>query len=585
MIKKVVWLLMSCLMVLTLIISSCGGDEVEAPGDGDGDVVGATEPQYGGTITTAMTADYRSWDPTLAPDIFVGHMMYTHNEYIQGDWTKGPNGSGETDWEIGFLGRVDLLTGELAESWEMPDNETIVLHLVEGVHYHDKPPVNGRELTAEDAAWSIMMRFLTPGVWHNIAYPPETGLGPTSATAIDKYTVEVKVPTISQEIMLLEITENGYCNAPEIWEGDGPGEGEGMAEWQQVVGTGPFEINNYVTGSYAEYTKFDDYWEYDPMYPQNKWPYLDSFKVTIIADMSSQLAALRTGKIDFLSRVTWDSIKDIDITSPDIEYKGFPSPWEGVAAMRMDKPELPYYDLKVRQAMNMAVNQEELLEDYYEGDGAMLGYPFGPTPSYEPYFVPLEDMPEEVKMLYRYDPEGAKELLTEAGYPEGFKAVITCTSAQADYLSIIKEYLAAVNIDLELLVVEASAFNGLRSNREYEMIYMTAGIWAPFEMLNTKQSQGMCVRNTPDAYYDQVQECIASNIVSNPDKYIQCVKDAAVYELESAWGIWSPRPNQYNAWWPWVRDYNGIFWTGWAGVWDWTKSIWLDKDMKTSMGY
>ena len=230
-------------------------------------------------------------------------------------------------------------------------------------------------------------------------------------------------------------------------------------------------------------------------------------------------------------------------------------------------------------------NQEELFEDYYEGDGAMLGYPFGPTPSYEPYYVPLADMPEEVRMLYRYDPEGAKELLTEAGYPEGFKAVITCTAAQADYLSIIKEYLAGVNIEMELLVVEASAFNGLRNNREYEMIYMTAGIWAPFEMLNTKQSQGMCVRNTPDAYYDEVQECIASNIVSNPNKYIQCVKDAAVYELKSAWGIWSPRPNQYNAWWPWVRDYNGIFWTGWAGVWDWTKSIWLDKDLKASMGY
>jgi len=155
MIKKTVWLLVSCLMVLTLIISSCGEDEEGAPGDGDDEVVGATEPQYGGTITTAMAGDYLSWDPTLAPDIFCGHMMFTHNEYIQGDWTKGPNGSGETDWEIGFLGRVELLTGELAESWEMPDSTTIILHLREGVRYHNRPPVNGRELTAEDAAWSI----------------------------------------------------------------------------------------------------------------------------------------------------------------------------------------------------------------------------------------------------------------------------------------------------------------------------------------------------------------------------------------------------------------------------------------------
>ena len=584
--KKIVWVVVSCLMVLSLIMASCGPAAEEEAEVVEEEEVGVKEaPQYGGTLRTVSAWPYGAWDPTLAPDIRVGHIMFTHNEYIQGDWTKGLNGTGETAWEIGFLGRYDLLTGELAESWEMPDDETIVLHLRKGVHYHDKPPVNGRELTAEDAAWSIDMRFTYPGTWHYMSYPPESGKAPTSVKALDRYTVEIKVPAVSREIMLLEITENQYCNAPEIWIGEGPGEGKGMQDWEDVVGTGPFILTDYVDGSYATYEKFDNYFEYDPLYPENQWPYLDSFVHLFIPDLSTRLAALRTGRIDFLTGIAYDDALLLMTSYRDLQWSRAIAPWFNYVGMRFDRPELPFADLKVRQAMNLAVNQQEILDDYYRGQAVMLGYPFAPTKTYEPYYTPLEEMPEDVQMLYTYNPEKARELLVEAGYPDGFKTTITCTAIQVDELSIIKEYLADVGIDMELGVVEGGAFQGLQNSREYELIFAMAGIWAPFEMLNTKLGMSLCVRNTPDTYYDKVAEDIGTYIISDPAKYIQSVKEAGIYELASAWGIWTPRPWQYNMWWPWVKDYNGIFWTGWAGVWDWTKSIWVDEELKESMGY
>jgi ABC-type transport system substrate-binding protein len=122
-------------------------------------VAGAETPKRGGTMTVAQASDWAAWDPTKAQAIRVSHMFFTHNKLIQGNWTKGPHGDGSTTWEWGYLGDVSLLTGELAERWETPDPTTIIYHLRQGVKFHNKPPVNGRELTADDVVWNINMQL------------------------------------------------------------------------------------------------------------------------------------------------------------------------------------------------------------------------------------------------------------------------------------------------------------------------------------------------------------------------------------------------------------------------------------------
>ena len=103
---------------------------------------------------TAAGADYSAWDPTMAQAIRCGHMQFTSNELLGGDWAKGPQGTGQTDWQWGWLGDLSLETGELAESWEMPNATTIIYHIRQGARFflnpkeEDGDPYESSQITA-----------------------------------------------------------------------------------------------------------------------------------------------------------------------------------------------------------------------------------------------------------------------------------------------------------------------------------------------------------------------------------------------------------------------------------------------------
>ncbi|MFC1949397.1 ABC transporter substrate-binding protein [Chloroflexota bacterium] len=607
--RKIVWLMVSCMMALSLVMTSCGeAEEEEEAGEVGGveveggdvtvtteegdttvivveeeeeeeEVVETGEPEYGGTITVVATSDWTAIDPTKAQAIRVRHMQYTSNELMQGDWTKGPQGSGQTDWMWGFLGDITLEAGELAESWETPDDTTIIYHLNPDAVFQDKPPANGRPVTAEDVVWNIDYQFNYPVCWQGIAYPPGCGLEPTSYTALDAHTVEVKVPAASQDIMLLEIGDNLYTNPPEVWTSGGD-----MTDWRDVVGSGPWILTDYVSGSGASFEKNPNYWEYDPNHPGNKVPYADYCEYLVITDLSTRLTALRTGAIDYLTGVLYDDAAQLKESYSDLLYTWrVTPPW--VAAGRMDTP--PFDDIRVRQAMNLAVNQQEILDDYFNGEAALVGYPYHPTKSHEKYYTPLEEMPADVQMLYTYDPDRAMELLDEAGLGTGFTTNIICQSVDADAVAIIAAYLDAVGITMNIQPVESGAYNSYYWGHTHEqMMYAQAkGCWAPYEMLMTKPGMGENFAIIDDPYFLDVQAVIGSSLVKDPDYYFETLKAAGVYELSLAWGIFTPAPYQYNFWWPWLKGYMGISSSGWANGGDNTKWFWVDQDLKKSMGY
>ncbi len=597
--KNFLWMAVSGLMALSLVMAACGPAEVEEE-EGEvieEEVVEDKGPIYGGTITRVSTRNPGNWDPTEAAAIRVSHMQWTSNELMQGDWTKGPQGTGETEWEYGFLGDITLEAGELADSWELPDNETIIYNINRDAKYHDLPPANGRDVTAADVVWNIEMQFNYPRAWQTMGYPPDepakvTGLllpgdsrRPTSVRAIDEHTVEVKVPAESQAIMLLEIGDNLYTNPPEIWVGDGPGEGEGMGDWTKIVGSGPFIMTDFSPDSRIVYTAFKDYFETDPLFPGNKTPYVDDVVILIIPDTSTQQAALRTGLIDMLSATPEDG-KQLLQQLPDLQYLERVS-GTYVINGRLDQPDKPWADLRVRRAANMAVDQRAILRDFFDGEGVLLGYPYPDRKSWQKFFTPLEEMPK-VQELFSYDPEGAKALLAEAGYPDGFKVDLELTASRVDEAAILVDYLSKVGIIVELKVLEAGAYSNKDVARSYEdWWYGSArGIWAPFEQLTTKSTQYSNNAMINDTYFDDfVGGVIGRDMVNDPDNYIKVLKEAGQYELELAWGIWMPAPFRYNLWHPYIKNYMGVSWTGWANISDWHKFIWIDEEQKKAMGF
>ena len=151
--KKIVWIIVSSLMALSLVVASCGPAAVEEEEEEEEVVIGQEEeeeeeeeeegflppevPKYGGSFTWHLTTDVMGFDPIMKLQMECKSLWMTNEELMTGDWAKGPAGTGETDWTAGFIGRIELQTGSLAESWETPDNETIIFHIPFIFSYQD----------------------------------------------------------------------------------------------------------------------------------------------------------------------------------------------------------------------------------------------------------------------------------------------------------------------------------------------------------------------------------------------------------------------------------------------------------------
>ncbi len=595
--KKIIWILVSCLMVLSLVMASCGEAEPEGEVEvGEEEVIVTEEeveeevvteeegllppevPKYEG-IYTIIGGDPSGWDPGYFR--LMKSTNHMGEEMIGGDWTKGPAGTGEYSWDAGFGYRTELLTGQLAESWEMPDDETIVYHIRKGIHWWDKPPTNGREMTAEDVAWNINRSFTMPGGYIYPNYTPQ-GYAPTSIKVLDKYTVEVKVLPEMQGMMFLVIGEYIWHVSPDAVEEYGD-----IKDWRNFCGTGPYMLMDYITSSSLTYVRNPNYWQYDPLHPENQLPYLDGMKAQIIPDKSSQLAAFRTGKLDYLGNVLWEDAELIMKNYPEIQYITRQESPSFFLSGRVDKPELPFKDVRVRQALNMAINKPELVEEYYKGHADLFAYPYYPTKVMEPIFTPLEEQSQVVQDMFTYHPDKARQLLADAGYPDGFKTQVVCATGHVDFLCLIREYFLDVGVDMEIKPLESGVFNSITMGRTHEeMIYSHENVNLPFRMLTVRKES-----TWTHTYYEHERtraayEAIGRVIGKDDAEVGRILKEIGPFILEQAVCIWPPVGHSYFMWWPWLQNFYGS--SGGGGYFtpnQYLCYIWYDTALKKSMGY
>jgi peptide/nickel transport system substrate-binding protein len=582
--KKIIWILVSFLMVVSLIVASCGKGE---EGSKEGEFQSPETPKYGGWYITLAFGDPSGFDPRIVMNLMCPTIWVTHDELVTGDWAKGPVGTGETDWRQGFLGQVSLLKGQLVEDWELPDDETIIYHVKQGIHFSYDPKnmnpamelVNGKELTAEDIAWSLESEWFVPGMNEAVFFKPEQWI--ISAKAIDKWTVEIKTPANSQGLNLIESCERISIFAPEVTEKWGD-----QNDWTRSVGVGAFMLTDYVVGSSLTFTRTPNYFDHDPLHPENQLPYIDGMKQMIIPDLSSQLAAFRTGKIDMMEGLSWENGELLLKDNSDLKYIK-DCGMNLIPCGREDKKELPFDDIRVRKAMNLAVDQQEILDDYLEGHGQLMGWPFYDMAAHTPFYTPLEDMPESVQELYTYNLDKAKELLAEAGYPDGFKTKIACVQGHVDLLSIVREYLLKVNIDMELQVLEGGEFNNVNRARSFdEMIMKETKMYSmPWHMFEIRDDNADGVAFYENPKTRAVYNIINENLGRNDAVWTKALKDIVPFMIEESWGIWLPVPETYLMWWPWIQNFHGETWIGNFTPYKHAKYMWIDTEMKTKMGY
>ena len=598
--KKCVWILLSVLVIAAMLVASCqpaaeegtegktvtgkvtekGGaveEEEEEEEEEEAPAAKPTGPQYGGTLTFRISTDQLGFDETLGVNPWTGYsLQMTNEELLQADWAKGPGGTGEYTFTQNAMPSVSGWTGCLAESWELTGPDTITFKIRKGVRWHNKPPVNGRELTADDVVFSINKNFETPTAY--LAKTYREGSRPISVTAPDKYTVVMECPAGQAGGLLEAAGEICRIVAPEVYEQFG-----NMKDWRNVVGTGPFIIEDYIADSSTTLVKNPAYWDDDPLNPGNKLPYLDKVVMLVIKDTSTALAALRTAKIDRLSGVSWEEHDDMLRSNPHLQETRILAGSPYVIFMRTDTE--PFDDIRVRRALAMGLNQQAIVDDYYGGNAEIQSFPVAALAEYSSMYTPVDELKEETRKCFEYHPDEAKQLLADAGYPNGFSTnlVVYSSPALLDVFAIVKDDWSKIGVDLELDGKEYAVWMSMcNSHTHTQMItrYMSAVIPEKMYSVRAGTTQNMSMVNDP--YIEEMYEKITAEYF-NPEVRNPWIKEVSEYILDQCWMIQMPAVYSYCMWQPWFKGYHGETAVGRNNLEVWPKYGWIDAALKAEM--
>jgi peptide/nickel transport system substrate-binding protein len=547
------------------------------------------KPQYGGTLTIAYGTDIQGWDHAKYPPGYLYQLVYPYDGLVLDDWAKGLAGTGQCDWSQGSQKRIEYTVGQIAESWEMPQQGTFIFHIRHGVHFALDPNnpasqlVGGREVTADDVVFSMNRELTSPTSYLSVSEPMMAKS--TVVTKIDDYTVQVTTPPNCVDSMWLMLPGR------EVWAPEVIAKYGDVTDWHNTVGTGAFMVQDFVSGSAVTFARNPNYWEKDPVGTGmgNQLPYVDNLKILIMPDTSTALAALRTGKVDQLAGanivINHDDAMGLIKSNPELQYKKFLSGSLAIS-MRTDKQDLPFKDVRVRQALMMATDFNTIKNQLDGGDDEILSFPLAPIKAYINAYMPMNELPADVQALYSYNLDKAKQLLTEAGYPDGFQtSIVTWNNPDyIDYLSAIKAMWAKIGVDVTIQPLEFGAYMGQCMSRQYdEMLYGFFVQPGPYAQLMNYRGQSTFNRSwVNDPKIEETYNEILKYDLIDQAKVDQLHHDIMPYVLSQAWYIPRPTPYVYNFWQPWLKNYHGEMDLGYDA--NWCKYIWIDQNLKKQMG-
>jgi len=526
-------------------------------------------PQYGGTLnlpsfrTGNLEGNFDVWNMM---DFSAGYF----DELFDYDWTLDRNVFG---FQVGWV-PDEYIKDALAESWEWKDAQTLVVHLKKGIKWQNKPPVNGREFTAQDVQYHYD-RLL--GTGSGFTEPSPSYLNALSlvknVVANDKYTVTInfKNPTaLLNAWQIYDPVGQHFADPPE-WVAQGD-----LNNWKNAVGTGPFTVADFVSGSSMTLKKNPDYWGYDERHPQNKLPYVDEVKILVIPDVATTVAALRTAKIDIMMEMNKIQMENLDKTNPEILRKPVPA-WSEALSFRVDSG--PFSDIRVRKALTLAIDRQAISKALWGTDGKPCG---AIPPIYSGYTLLYDDWPEDLRSEYSYNPAKAKQLMVEAGYPNGFKTnVVAASNNDMELLQLCKAYFKEISVDMEIRVMDPQSANQfVRSRKHDAMTVAMGGVGTP-PLMSFENARA--VNNNAVCHNDQTYEEFVDRFRNSqtPDEAKKLAVEGVLYLLRQHWNTGPMPKTVYNVWQPYIKGYNGEGGPSFYGMRGWYYArFWIDKSLK-----
>ena len=544
-------------------------------------------PEYGGTITFARKDEPAGPDTVISGMWAQAYVAGVNEKLAWPDWATPRD-----EFDFVYHNVPTNTIGCLAESWSQPDPLTYIVKVRQGVYWHDKPPMNGRELIADDIVYNYHRitgtgsGFTERSEWAQAlkSVPLE------SVTATDKWTVVFKLKSLHLDALAAILDGTlAWIYPPEVIKEHGD-----VTDWRNLVGTGPMMLTDLVEGVSITWDKNPDYWGYDPKYPENRLPYFDQLRALFMPEDPTYLAALRTGRIDYIGPISGnaimsqDQLESLKRTNPELVIYPYIDRSDNAIGMNTQRP--PFDDIRVRKAMQMALNLEEINDGLYGGFADVT--PQGViNRSLTCCVTQFEEWPEEVKKGFMYDPAGAEKLLDEAGYPRGADGIRFKTELMhlvfrpLSYVELLASYWNKIGIDVEIDSPPVPSFASRRGERDFEMISAEAAMRWNALVLESRYlpTTSYNSANVNDPVYTAMHEAAAA--ATTIEEYNSIIKELDQYGIEKFWEIWGGMAPQYVAIQPWLVGFNGETMLGTGQYTTIFSRLWVDSELKEAMGH
>ena len=356
-------------------------------------------------------------------------------------------------------------------------------------------------------------------------------------------------------------------------------------------------MDEFVSATSITYDRNPNYWKDDEKFPGNRLPYVDKLVLLQMSDQATIIAALRSGQVDITGEMGVARIQSIasalelQKTNPGMQLFPIAFRNETTSGIKISAGG-PLSDVRVRHALQMALDNETIRDTYFYGFGEWKAQgPIGPL--WVGYHNAFDTWPEELQGYYSYDPEGAERLLDEADYPRGadgvrFRTSMWQNAARSDigYHELQVGYWKKIGVEVELNVLDNATLLGKMNSGDWEGMTGWWNAGADYSQLDSGIGSYRSDGPVWGAYNDSVfdakwQEVVAAS--SDENEYRRLAKKLDLYVLEQHFYIWGVKVPTFNVAQPWIVGYNGemgIGNCGWEGPYN---RLWIDSELKDEL--
>jgi peptide/nickel transport system substrate-binding protein len=351
------------------------------------------------------------------------------------------------------------IEGDLAESWQQPNETTYVFRLRKGVRWHRKPPLDGRELTAEDVRYTFD-RFMT--IKGNANRHMMNSL--VKVEAVDAHTVKFTLKEPNAWFLDFLANPMALCIvAREAVEKFGD-----LKKPEAVIGTGPWMLEGHQSKVRTTFVRNPDYFV-------KGLPYIERVEGIDFPDPAARFAAFITGQIDAGPEFPGMMLRHQDIKTakekrPNLRLVHFPSNVFYHVGMRTDMA--PFNDIRVRKALSMALDRKAILDATYPAGGVKNP----PVPAaLTAWSIPYDQLGEGATYDH-YNPAEARRLLKEAGHGNGFETTLTYTTygsqEMIDSVQMAVKFFKDVGVEVKVIEKPYAAYFATAYQGKYEGLMM-----------------------------------------------------------------------------------------------------------------